>query len=515
MAALDRVFNIAQTGRIDEPTPVDNIMAQYKPREQAQGGLWNGVKNFAGSNGGRMLLGGLAGTALGGLMGRNINEALTGGIMGATGAANGITRRNQYNDMIARQQQERADKIKQLADEREFRRDMQDRSLAQQKELADLAFNRRMQELAADKDFRREMANEARANAIADRQSDYDFRTKLANEQFERQKELLGLNQDFTREGWQNQSDLENTRYQRGLDAEIAREERENERYNQRLADNRAYNAGLLADQRAYDNQIWQRNQDADIARENRANELYNTRIADQRDYDAKVLADNRTYNKQLADTAREYEAQKLAEQRKYDEGLIAAQRAYDTEQAKNKFANDAALAGIKAQYDQQKDLNKLEYKRKEAEQKAELESKEAERQNEIMRPRLEQSLLRARTALKDGTGLGQFGGWGWTTGQGGQNRADVMTAQAQINTMMRGLLKQMGVGSTELNSAAEAAAYRYQISPDMPIEQISRVLDDFGRDYMNGTLQKEAAAVAGQYGANSGSGNFTIERID
>lgn len=147
MAALDRVFNIAQTGRIDDPTPVDNIMAQYKPREQAQGGLWNGVKNFVGSNGGRMLLGGLAGAALGGLTGRNINEALTGGIMGATGAANGITRRNQYNDMIAEKRQERADRMAEAEKLRQHQLTMQANNIQANKDAAELEFEREMEKI--------------------------------------------------------------------------------------------------------------------------------------------------------------------------------------------------------------------------------------------------------------------------------------------------------------------------------------------------------------------------------
>lgn len=129
----------------------------------------------------------------------------------------------------------------------------------------------------------------------------------------------------------------------------------------------------------------------------------------------------------------------------------------------------------------------------------------EAERQNRAMYPRVAQSIARARRALKEGTGLGQFGGWGWTTGQGGQNRADIQAAQAQINTFMRGLLKSLGVGSTELNSAAEAVAYRYLIEPDMPVEQVGRMLDNFERDYMDGTLMSELQAVAGQYKEKSG----------
>lgn len=129
----------------------------------------------------------------------------------------------------------------------------------------------------------------------------------------------------------------------------------------------------------------------------------------------------------------------------------------------------------------------------------------EAERQNRAMYPRVAQSIARARRALKEGTGLGQFGGWGWTAGQGGQNRADIQAAQAQINTFMRGLLKSLGVGSTELNSAAEAVAYRYLIEPDMPVEQVGRMLDNFERDYMDGTLMSELQAVAGQYKEKSG----------
>lgn len=117
-----------------------------------------------------------------------------------------------------------------------------------------------------------------------------------------------------------------------------------------------------------------------------------------------------------------------------------------------------------------------------------------AQRQMTTLKPKAENALKRARESIKDGTGLGQIGGIGWTTGQGGQNRANIKNAQAQINTAMRGLLKQLGVGSTELNSAVEAEAYRYMISPDMPIGQQAQVLDNFEQDYLNGDLQKDLA---------------------
>lgn len=121
-----------------------------------------------------------------------------------------------------------------------------------------------------------------------------------------------------------------------------------------------------------------------------------------------------------------------------------------------------------------------------------------AQQQMKTLKPKAENALRRAKESLADGTGLGQFGGWGWTTGNGGKNRANIKNAQAQINTTMRGLLKQMGVGSTELNSAAEAEAYRYMISPDMPIEQQEQVLKNFREDYMSGNLARDLAETYG-----------------
>ena len=144
------------------------------------------------------------------------------------------------------------------------------------------------------------------------------------------------------------------------------------------------------------------------------------------------------------------------------------------------------------------------EIKQRNEDRKSQLEKEESAKQNEVMRPRVIQAISRAKDALKDGTGLGQFGGWGWTSADGGKNRAAIQSAQAQINTLMRGMLKEMGVGSTELNSAAEAAAYRYTISPNMPISQMEQIIENFEQDYLDGTLQNEVAAVASQYGGSS-----------
>lgn len=498
MAALDRVFNIAQTGRIDDPTPVDNIMAQYKPREQAQGGLWNGVKNFAGSNGGRMLLGGLAGAALGGLTGRNINEALTGGIMGATGAANGITRRNQYNDMIAEKRQERADRMAEAEKTRQLQIDLANKRIEANKAAADLAFERKLQEIAANRDFQRELAKENRQYALEDRQSDYDFRTKLANDQHERTLEALGLKNDFAREGWKYQADREDARYERGLRDEIAREERAENRYQNRLENTRDYEARLLEDKIRRENDLWERNQQAALDKEERDARRYDARLRDTRDYENQVRADERAYKQDLLDEQRRYDADLLKEQRAYNSGLLADERAYNQEVARQKQLDAIELANIKAQNDASKQQAKLDYEAQKERQKAELKREEAQRRNTELQPRVTQALDRAYSALEDGTGLGQFGGWGWTTGKGGQNRADIQNAQAQINTAMRGLLSEMGVGATEMNSAVEANAYRYAITPDMPIEQIRQVLDNFRADYLSGDLQRNLATSVG-----------------
>ena len=132
-----------------------------------------------------------------------------------------------------------------------------------------------------------------------------------------------------------------------------------------------------------------------------------------------------------------------------------------------------------------------------------------AERQLKTLKPKAENALQRAEESLNEGTGLGQVGGWGWTTGQGGKNRANIKNAQAQINTTMRGLLSQIGVGASEVNSASEAEAYRYMLSPDMPIEQQRQVINNFRQDYLDGTLENELREI---YGKSSYKSKYGLE---
>ena len=142
---------------------------------------------------------------------------------------------------------------------------------------------------------------------------------------------------------------------------------------------------------------------------------------------------------------------------------------------------------------------------------KDQVEAEKAQRQVKEMMPRVMGAIQRAYASVDDGEGLGQLGGMFWTTEKGGINRANIQNAQAQINTLMRGILSTMGVGASEMNSAAEAAAYRYTIEPDMQESQIRQALDNFIADYNSGALIDNAKKVA-----NSHQGNgFKIERVE
>lgn len=98
---IDRINRIAMTGDIEDPkplSPVDNIMQHYpKAQEtpQEEGGFWNGLKNFAGSKGGRMLIGGLGTAAAVGLTGGGLQNALGYGVIGAGKTAENLYKQEQ------------------------------------------------------------------------------------------------------------------------------------------------------------------------------------------------------------------------------------------------------------------------------------------------------------------------------------------------------------------------------------------------------------------------------------
>lgn len=113
---LSRMYRIAETGDVNDPTPVDNVlrMAEERQRQQQQArpqSAWGRFKNFAGSDAGRTLWGGL-GTALGvGLTGGNLQDALGYGVIGAGNTVGILNQNRQYADRLALKQQERCPTI--------------------------------------------------------------------------------------------------------------------------------------------------------------------------------------------------------------------------------------------------------------------------------------------------------------------------------------------------------------------------------------------------------------------
>lgn len=96
---VDRIQRIGMTGDIEDPkplSPVENIMQHYPKQEKTQdSGFWDGVKNFAASKGGRMLIGGLGTGAAVALTGGSLGNALGYGVIGAGKTADNLYQKEQ------------------------------------------------------------------------------------------------------------------------------------------------------------------------------------------------------------------------------------------------------------------------------------------------------------------------------------------------------------------------------------------------------------------------------------
>lgn len=111
-----------------------------------------------------------------------------------------------------------------------------------------------------------------------------------------------------------------------------------------------------------------------------------------------------------------------------------------------------------------------------------------AEQDAESMKPALIQAMARADKAAKSGSGVGFIGGtlanWGLNPAKNaGANYADIESANTQMNTFLRKQLAATGLTGSELNSAVEAQAYRYQIKPTDSESVIRRKLQNFAED--------------------------------
>jgi hypothetical protein len=118
---------------------------------------------------------------------------------------------------------------------------------------------------------------------------------------------------------------------------------------------------------------------------------------------------------------------------------------------------------------------------------------KQAEADANEMKPALIQAMARADKAARSGSGVGFIGGTAANFGlnplsNAGANYADIQSANTQMNTYLRKQLAATGLTGSELNSAVEAEAYRYQIKPTDSESIIRRKLQNFAQDKLGGS---------------------------
>lgn len=124
------------------------------------------------------------------------------------------------------------------------------------------------------------------------------------------------------------------------------------------------------------------------------------------------------------------------------------------------------------------------------AEARAEVEQQVSRRGLEKVEDRALNAVERGEKALESGTGLGYWGGlaseFGASTETGQKNRADIQTANTQMNLVIRQALKDAGVQSKELDAAVESIAYRYTIDPRDDERTSLRKLESFKEDFLS-----------------------------
>lgn len=629
---IDRIQRIAMTGDIAEPkplTPVENIMQYYpkvdvKPQEET-GGIWNGIKNFAKSDGGRTLLGGLT-TAVGvGLTGGNWQDALGYGMIGAGNTADNIYQKQQDQKAWEEKEAERLFRQQESDLNRQHNWDIANAKIEADAQARKDAFERQKELLGLQLD------NEIKKLKVAD---DYEMQKitdnpYLTEEQKQFQiKKLSGYDDDaYYTNLYYNGTPEEQAQAIEYMKRKEAYEDIRDPLRALKNASDIGKNLGLTADVdalnrgeivyktkpektseglQAYELMIKNGLSPEEALISSGLNKLgYNVTVADNELANSRELERQKTQNTALlknieylntqtgkeADLRRSMELEKFksslptATQREADaqskalgipvsdiykamheERLLKVQQALaNIEKVNADISKSNSQADLyRRQAENVKDTNLPNFSnvqtgvekgiiapetankllgedvfqqapnpsdKKYAEEQAKNRASQERAREQVatMMPRVMDAIDRAYSSLDEGTGLGQFGGWGWTNDEGGINRANIQNAQAQINTLMRGILSTLGVGATEMNSATEAAAYRYMIDPAMPKTQIRQVLDNFKNDYASGTLMQDLQGVANIYGQPNQAGGFsfnnqpttysvggfTIERID
>lgn len=586
---LSRMYRIAETGDVNDPTPVDNVlrMAEERQRQQQQArpqSAWGRFKNFAGSNAGRTLWGGL-GAGLGvALTGGNLQDALGYGVIGAGNTVGTLNQNRQYANRLALKQQERADALAKEQRDNQFRLTLQDKALEKSKILADYQLDKTLARLRGEQEIKDDAEQAARQRKIDAINSNPYLTEDQKQWQIAR---LDGLN--FDRGAYYTDKLSSDPNNQEALDyfgnqatinnlikpANYTETVLKNadkftpESFGDfsksgdisQLVPNKKYASGdlgivqMMVEEgtplaEALD-RVGKMTPEQKVAFEGKkagaikAGEFpytiasQNNQAENTLEHDKTMAGVNYGYNQLAADN-----------QMRRDIEIAEFKNSLPTETQKNITAQAKALGipesviyrvGLEKQIADARQvwaniakivadtrkvnrelsqpyLSPVEEARAKEEAKLqaqdEHEKKKAARQKEAMLPTVKYAINRARDALKEGTGLGQIGGWGWTNGQGGINRADIQNAKAQMNIFMRSLLKEMGVGSKEMDAATEAVAYRYEIDPMMPEDQISRVLDNFMEDYANGTLEKNLSTEAQKHAGNGGGNSAQVSKV-
>jgi hypothetical protein len=609
MNAIERIWRIGQTGDVNDPqelSPVENIMRNYQlPKASANmastaqaqnqptdNSMWGKFKNFAGSKGGRMVLGGLGTAAAVGLTGGGLGDALGYGVIGAGNTANTIY--NKEQDALGWLEKEKERQAR-LSDAKASRDDAWRRleaTLQAQKDARQAQYDNAVNMLNLNRDFKQrdyergrrwlldnpDLDDDARKKALQSLDAGY-YGVTLPNAEGELEKgaliaqkggvmldpgalnrgEILYTNKPLSGNGglyqwavdnWENLTPEQRQAFNLrtiGDEADL---------YNQKAGTDFGYNAvmeGIKTDNNIRAHGV---NAGVDFGyKEQGANNQLN-RDMTMKGYEA-GLAEDKAQSDFYRDLTKQSYINQLPDQKRQMIHSWGAAQGFNPMQSEAVWAememrkNEADLAQLEASTAKtraetnkasQPDLSTLqagvnngtisadmanqefgkpifqaplsfaekEFAKQQIKDKASQEK--SAKQVADMMPRVLGAIDRAYSALDDGTGLGQMGGLWWTNEKGGENRANIQNAQAQINTLMRGILSAMGVGATEMNSAAEAAAYRYMIDPAMPESQIRQVLDNFKQDYASGALMQDLQSIASVYGGqNTAAGADTV----
>lgn len=567
----ERVFKIAETGQIPANDPVSNIMSQVEIKQDDEPGLWGSFKKWAGSKGGRMTLGGL-GTALGvGFSGGDFRDALGYGVIGAGNTAKTLYRNEQDAKHWADRAAQRNLYWQNYEADRKLRQTLQDERIKAQKDLATENYRQSMDALAQQYTYNQmaldaaETRAESRQNKLLDdlgvapalrphltalmnginlggAMENYNRNILLdpnsspearaaAQQYFEAQKQFdammrpplkfTDLPDDVQKfEYWTSRGYTPDEARQLAkitLPSEETDEELRFEQGKSNIADNSYYNRGNFD----YNNN--QRAADAAATREEaKANndiirsamlEVFKNRLPDTEqkkikayarfnnisEDEATALVMDAVIRKQTAEAAAAGKTPQIlnAEYLNTNPNL--------SEDARGVFKNQGTVINLN---------DKAEEVLVKERAKAQAEREKGAENAALMRPAVEAAINRAETAALNGSGIGPVGGFlaglGINPAQGaGANYADIESANAQMNALLRQKLQATGLTGSELNSAIEASAYRYTISPLDSEEVILRKLQNFRKDYLgegttgavkksNGTVKKSKLRLVG-----------------